>query len=66
VFAAIVSVASVAIFEWLGAVYYLLAGVLIGNIWEAWRRVHRRSADAFPRGIGVFAREISPWRVRRP
>ena len=66
VFAVIVGVASVAIFEWLGAVYYLLAGVLIGNIWEAWRRVHRRSADAFPRGIGVFAREISPWRVRRP
>ena len=54
VFAVIVGVASFAIFEWLGAVYYLLAGVLIGNIWEAWRRVHRRSGHAFPRGIGCI------------
>ena len=53
---------SFAVFEWIGAAYYLLAGVLVGNIWEAWRRVHRRSGYEFPRGIGVFAR-ISPWRV---
>ena len=38
VFAAIVAVTSFAIFEWMGAVYYLLAGVLVGNVWEAWRR----------------------------
>jgi Na+-translocating ferredoxin:NAD+ oxidoreductase RnfD subunit len=35
---AIVAVASYAVFEWIGAAYYLLAGVLVGNVWEAWRR----------------------------
>jgi len=64
-FAVIVAVASYAIFEWMGAVYYLLAGVLIGNVWEAWRRVHRRTGYTFPSGVGVFVREVSPWRVSR-
>ena len=36
----IVALASFAIFELIGAAYYLLAGVLVGNIWEAWRRWH--------------------------
>jgi hypothetical protein len=27
-----------AAFELIGAAYYLLAGVLVGNVWEAWRR----------------------------
>jgi len=40
---AIVAVASVAIFEWVGAVHYLLSGVLVGNVWEAWRRAHARA-----------------------
>jgi Na+-translocating ferredoxin:NAD+ oxidoreductase RnfD subunit len=35
---AIVAIISFAIFEWLGVAYYLLAGVLVGNIWEAWHR----------------------------
>jgi Na+-translocating ferredoxin:NAD+ oxidoreductase RnfD subunit len=35
---AIVAVVSFAIFERVGAAYYLLAGVLVGNIWEAWHR----------------------------
>jgi Na+-translocating ferredoxin:NAD+ oxidoreductase RnfD subunit len=39
VFAAIVAVVSFAIFESTGAVYYLLVGVLAGNVWEARRRV---------------------------
>ena len=60
----IVAVVSFAFFEWAGVVYYLLAGVLVGNVWEAWRRVNRRSTYTFPRGIGVFLREISPWRVQ--
>ena len=60
VFAVIVAVASFAIFEWTGAVYYLLAAVLIGNVWEAWRRVQRRAGHTFPAGICVFAREITP------
>jgi Na+-translocating ferredoxin:NAD+ oxidoreductase RnfD subunit len=34
----IVAVVSFAVFELVGAVYYLLAGVLVGNMWEAWRR----------------------------
>lgn len=38
IYGAIVAVASFAVFELIGAVYYLLAGVLVGNIWEAWRR----------------------------
>ena len=60
----IVAVVSFTFFEWAGVVYYLLAGVLAGNVWEAWRRIHRRSAGTFPKGIGVFLREISPWRLR--
>jgi Na+-translocating ferredoxin:NAD+ oxidoreductase RnfD subunit len=34
----LVALASYATFEWVGAAYYLLAGVLIGNVWEAWHR----------------------------
>ncbi|MEO8484206.1 MAG: RnfABCDGE type electron transport complex subunit D [Acidobacteriota bacterium] len=40
---AIVAVVSFAVFEWVGAAYYLLAGVLVGNVWEAWRRVQARA-----------------------
>lgn len=58
----LVAAVSFAFFEWAGVVYYLLAGVLVGNVWEAWRRVHRRSIHTFPRGIGPFLREIGPWR----
>ncbi|MCC7010536.1 MAG: RnfABCDGE type electron transport complex subunit D [Acidobacteria bacterium] len=34
----LVAVTSVVFFEALGVVYYLLAGVLVGNVWETWRR----------------------------
>jgi enediyne biosynthesis protein E5 len=34
----IVAAASYAVFELVGAAYYLLAGALVGNVWEAWRR----------------------------
>jgi Na+-translocating ferredoxin:NAD+ oxidoreductase RnfD subunit len=37
---ALIAVVSFAIFEWNGAAYYLLAGALAGNIWEAGRRWH--------------------------
>jgi Na+-translocating ferredoxin:NAD+ oxidoreductase RnfD subunit len=57
---AIVAVVSYAFFEWAGVVYYLLAGVLAGNVWEAWRRVNRRSGARFPRGVVAFLREIGP------
>jgi Na+-translocating ferredoxin:NAD+ oxidoreductase RnfD subunit len=56
-----VAVVSYVVFEWAGVVYYLLAGVLAGNVWEAWRRAKRRTGYTFPRGIGAFLREISPW-----
>jgi Na+-translocating ferredoxin:NAD+ oxidoreductase RnfD subunit len=62
-FAVLVAIVSFAIFEWMGAVYYLLAGVLVANVWEAWRRVNRRTGHAFPRGIGGFLRELTPWRA---
>jgi Na+-translocating ferredoxin:NAD+ oxidoreductase RnfD subunit len=64
IFAALVAFVSFAIFEWLGAVYYLLAGVLAGNLWEAWRRVQRRGHLTFPAGGGAFLLEITPWRSR--
>ena len=60
--AVIVAVVSYAVFMWVGAAYYLLAGVLVGNLWEAWRRVSRRFGYSFPAGVGGFLREISPWR----
>jgi hypothetical protein len=42
-------------------VYYLLAGVMAGNIWEAWRRANLRSGKQFPRGIGGLVNEMAPW-----
>jgi Na+-translocating ferredoxin:NAD+ oxidoreductase RnfD subunit len=39
VVAVLVAAVSFAVFEWVGAAYYLLAGVLVGNVWEARRRV---------------------------
>jgi Na+-translocating ferredoxin:NAD+ oxidoreductase RnfD subunit len=58
---AIVAAVSFAFFEWAGVVYYLLAGVLAGNVWESWRRANRRTGYTFPKGIGSFLREVSPW-----
>jgi Na+-translocating ferredoxin:NAD+ oxidoreductase RnfD subunit len=60
----IVAVVSYVFFEWAGVVYYLLAGVLAGNVWEAWRRSTRRSGTTFPRGLGAFLQEIRPWGQR--
>lgn len=47
----LVAVTSYVLFETVGVVYYLLAGLLIGNVWEAWRRVrylqrHARTTTA--------------------
>ena len=58
----IVAAVGYAVFVWVGAAYYLLAGVLVGNVWEAWRRVSRRTGVTFPAGISEFFRELSPWR----
>lgn len=61
-FGLIAAAVSYAVFMTSGAVYFLLAGVLAANLWEAWQRVHRRSPDGFPRKLAAFCREISPVR----
>jgi Na+-translocating ferredoxin:NAD+ oxidoreductase RnfD subunit len=38
-----VAIVGFAVFEAVGAAYYLLAGVLVGNVWEAWRRARLRT-----------------------
>lgn len=40
VFGVIVAGVSYAVFELVGAAYFLLVGLLVGNAWEAWRRTH--------------------------
>ena len=60
--AAIVAIVSFIVFRWIGAAYYLLAGVLVGNVWEAWRRVEHRTGARFPGGVPEFLRELTPWR----
>jgi Na+-translocating ferredoxin:NAD+ oxidoreductase RnfD subunit len=47
-FGLIVAAACFAIFLTLGGLYYLPAGLLIGNAWEAWRRVTARSRSGRP------------------
>jgi len=37
----LVAAVSYALFEWAGVVWYLLGGVIVGNVWEAWRRASR-------------------------
>ena len=44
----LIALASYATFEWVGAAYYLLAGALIGNIWEAWHRWYAFSRRRLP------------------
>jgi Na+-translocating ferredoxin:NAD+ oxidoreductase RnfD subunit len=39
---AIIAIVSYAVFEWLGAAHFLLAGVLAGNLWELGRRIRAR------------------------
>jgi Na+-translocating ferredoxin:NAD+ oxidoreductase RnfD subunit len=63
--AVLVALVSYAVFEWVGAVYYLLAGVLAGNIWEAGRRMNlqRRKVRATagrPAGRGGGAAPAYP------
>ncbi|HEY6219806.1 MAG TPA: RnfABCDGE type electron transport complex subunit D [Gemmatimonadaceae bacterium] len=35
-FAALTAVVAFGVFRWIGAAYYLLAGVLVANLWDAW------------------------------
>ena len=50
---AMVAIVAFAVFEWIGAAYYLLAGVLAGNVWEAWRRVRMRRRRTVPVRVAV-------------
>ena len=43
-YGAIAAVASYVAFELLGAAYFLLAGLLVANVWEAWRKSRRSRA----------------------
>ncbi len=56
----LVATVSCFVFEKFGANYFLLAGVLVGNVWAAWRRVHRHTRSGFPQKVAVFLRQISP------
>jgi Na+-translocating ferredoxin:NAD+ oxidoreductase RnfD subunit len=60
IFGIIAAVVSFTVFMAFGVVYFLLAGVLAGNIWEAWCRVHRHSQARMPQRVVVFLREIFP------
>ena len=46
VFGVIVALVSCAAYELIGAAYFLLAGLLVGNAWEAWRRMRLRALRA--------------------
>lgn len=65
IFGVIAAVASYAVFMLFGEAWFLLAGVLAGNVWEAWQRVHRRSQRQFPEKLAAFLREIIPLRGER-
>lgn len=65
VFGILTAVISFITFQQFGVVYFLLAGVLGANLWEAWRRVHRGSPHAFPLKLALFLREITPLRGAR-
>ncbi len=52
VYGVIVAVVSFAVFELVGAVYFLLAGLLVANVWEAWRRTRAHARKA-PRSAAL-------------
>jgi Na+-translocating ferredoxin:NAD+ oxidoreductase RnfD subunit len=60
VFGIIAAVIGFAVFQKFGVAYYLLAGVLAGNLWEAWCRVHRQSRNRFPQKVAIFLRAVGP------
>lgn len=46
VYGAIVAAVAFAVFETVGAAYFLLAGLLVANVWEGWRRSRPVAAGA--------------------
>jgi Na+-translocating ferredoxin:NAD+ oxidoreductase RnfD subunit len=65
-FGVITAVTAFAVFQQFGVAYFLLAGVLAGNLWEAWRRVHRQSRDNLPRKVATFLRAVNPFSSPEP
>jgi len=65
VYGVIVAIVSYAIFEMVGAAYYLLAGVLVGNIWEAWHRWQTLFRRRPPVGTRSSSRGTQIWKSRR-
>ena len=57
---ALVAVVSYAFFQWAGVVYFLLAGVTVGNVFVAWQRVvkGRRPSAAVPRALYSPSRKV--------
>ncbi|MET0293100.1 MAG: RnfABCDGE type electron transport complex subunit D [Steroidobacteraceae bacterium] len=64
IYGVIAAAVAYATFMIAGVVYFLLAGVLAANVWEAWRRVQRRSAQPFSKKLAVFLRELGPAKAR--
>lgn len=60
IYATIAALGSFATFSLVGAVYYLLAGLLLANVWEGWRRARTVKTAAPRRG----ALEDGPPRQR--
>ena len=56
VFGLITAVFSFATFELLGTVYFLLAGLLVANVWEGWRRHRAHAQHQAPRSVRVQQR----------
>ena len=65
IYGPLTAVAGFLAFQVLGAVYFLLAGVLVANLREAWQRVNKRAPQAFPLRLAAFLREITPLRAGR-
>ncbi len=63
VFGVITAFVSYAVFELVGAAYFLLAGLLVANVWEAWRRkrVHAKKSSSWrPAAEGKLAGDPTP------
>lgn len=61
IYGVIVAVASATIFLTIGALYYLPAGLLIGNGWEAWRRTRTRTRAKTPgAAVGSKRTRVAP------
>ena len=54
IYAVICAVITVLTFIWGGGAYFLLTGVLVGNVWEAWRRTRARQMNEARRAVRMI------------